>query len=693
MSENRLNYGNELSERSQHSLRHAIVCILIATSGCIASTQAFAEDDVTTTLDPVRVTTTLLRWLTPSSRYFNQLRINDSQTSRDNFQWANGFGTAPGSPTDATTSGESCRSNPIIMSNGNKIEYEQDFEALAVEMPLSLTRTYNRNNEIGSSILSGYWTTNYDYYLEATPSIVTAWRPDGRKIDFTSTDQINWYEQKTTPVARIVKASDGSFTLYSEEGTIERYEPLYTQAYRVVSVKNRAGVGWTYTYYNGSSIYESRRPVRITHTSGDYINISYTNINGPNETVTITNADGKQYKYSYSFENSIFSVLLPDGTTTSYHYQDYIGTSDHRGELIGKSYNGIRYSTFQWGNYWVHEYDPDGNYYRRDVRLPISSEHAGGVERSTFDYTIDEYTASVKSVVETNPLGKKFVHQFDQGRMVSTSAQSSPNCAAAYRETTYDASGFRNLVTDFNGNVTDYDYDGAGRLTKKTEAAGTALARVTTYEWNGQFGQMSRATKAGLVETLYTYTSLGFPETISTKNLASAGVPGQIRTTTYTYTRHPNGLLASVNQDGPIAGASDQTTSTFDQRGNLVSVANSLGHTRHFGNHNGMGQPGTITGPNGDVTDYFYDPRGRISIVRQYPSGSAVDTTYTYQSGLLSSVNQAGGREEKYLYDAARRLVEKYYQDSDGTYARTRYTYNAMSLPTSIVVSKTTEAP
>ena len=94
----------------------------------------------------------------------------------------------------------------------------------------------------------------------------------------------------------------------------------------------------------------------------------------------------------------------------------------------------------------------------------------------------------------------------------------------------------------------------------------------------------------------YVYRSDGLLDRQTTTNLASHGVPGQARTTTFRYTFHPNKLVATLTIDGPLVGAGDATTATFDAVGNLVREQNGLGHVVAYANHDVPDKPGASRG-------------------------------------------------------------------------------------------------
>ncbi len=68
--------------------------------------------------------------------------------------------------------------------------------------------------------------------------------------------------------------------------------------------------------------------------------------------------------------------------------------------------------------------------------------------------------------------------------MVSTKGDPSPNCPASYKEQSYDANGYPDLVHDFQDNLTNFDYSAQGYLLKRVEAVGSSAERTTLQEWD-----------------------------------------------------------------------------------------------------------------------------------------------------------------------------------------------------------------
>lgn len=590
--------------------------------------------------------------------------------------------------------------NPVVIATGNKVELESDF-GTGGEMALHLNRTWNQFWD-GIGLFGRHWLSNYDYRLSfstssaygpvgtcyARPSIpecadttsatdIWAHRPDGRKIHFVknATDGI-YYEDKVSPISKVVRQPDGTLLLTFEDNLVERYSkggyPLYVQ--------DEHGLRWTFSYggMNNTQVQ------RVTHTNGRYVDFVWVD----DELRQIKDPAGSPYSFTYTAKkyNSDLTVIPgihllkttarpgTPATTISYHYSGEAGEpSVGTYALTGKSFNGARYS---WFNF-------DAN------RRVASSEHAGGVERYTFAYT--QGSNNAMTVLVTNPLGKQATYDFLDNRLIGITGHASTHCPVTGSDNTYDANGYPDKATDNNGNVTDYDYSSAGRLTKKVEGYGSPIARTTTYGWDAAANRISSETVAGLSRTSYTYSADGRIASVAITNLSANGVANQTLTKTYSYTKHPNGLLASVTVDGPLPGTGDAVVSTYDTYGNLTSTQNDLGHATSYSSYNMLGLPGRITGPNGDMTDYVYDARGRITTQKRWINGLWQTRAYTYDGfGRLASAQRPDGQVRNFEYDAAWRLTREYEEESTGVFAQKRYTYNTASLVTRVDTERAT---
>lgn len=605
------------------------------------------------------------------------------------------------------------RGNPVVLYTGNKIEPELDF-AGAGEMPLILQRTYNHHwSAVG--LFGQHWISNLDYSLafSAGTSIAWAQRPDGSRIKFNWNASSGLWEEESRNAAHIVKNGDGTYTLINEEKGAETYS---AEGY-VTQLRNEQGVAWNFSYAN-------KYLTSVEHSSGRRIQLTWTG----DQLTQVTDPAGGIYNYTYtanafgSGKVRLATATLPGSpqTTITYHYED----TRYPGGLTGKSFNGIRYSTFA--------YD--------DNRRAVLSEHAGGVERYTFSYqpTVVEQVvpppapvrpggfrndgehgwceyrpsgqicfepnalpggsiqlsgvaragaASTPTttdravdmrVTETSPLGRKTIYDYHDGKQIAVSGVASALCPASYKERSYDAQGNPDVFGDFADNLTDFDYSASGLLLKTVEAVGTNAQRSTTYEWDQASRRPIKTTVLGDHETLLAYDSRGNLASTTVRNLTAFGVSNQSRTTSYNYTYHVNGLKATATVDGPLA--QDTVTYTFNTLGDLTSVSNGVGHITTYANYDGMGRPGRVTGPNGAITELTRDARGRLLSQKQ-PAGSGWATTsLTYDgAGNVASMTTPDGITVRYQYDAARRLVAETKPFGNGNFALTQHSYDAAS--------------
>ncbi len=532
--------------------------------------------------------------------------------------------------------------NPIIPSTGNKIEPELDFSSSG-EMGLHLNRTYN-HFWTGVGVFGKHWVSNLDYKLSfgsldvnacypmpgggtcgiGANTEIFAWRPDGRSVKYIRAEDGIFYEDKASPISRIVQRADGSFTLYGEKHEVENY----SSAGYVAAIANEQGIGWTFNY-NGTY------PTRVTHTSGRYIDLVWTN----SQLTAVRDPSGAYYGYAYNPDHfgtgmhRLTATSTPASRTISYHYED----SDP-GALTGKSFNGVRYSQFT--------YDYNG--------YATSTEH-NGQDKVSVSYVLGD--AGLMSAFVTNPLGHRTETKYLNGKFVSSAMSASEYCSAAYREVTYDLNGYPDIQSDFNGNVTNNDYNEKGQLLRKVEAAGTPYARTLEFVWNSK-NLLESLTMVGYSRVSYTYSSDNRVTAVTEVNLSANGVPNQARVTTYAYTLHDNLMLAAVTVDGPIAGSQDAVVTRFDSYGNLTSEQNGLGHIVSSSGHNGLGLPGRLVGVNGDVTDYTYDAEGRVLLARSWRDGVASDTAYTYDiRGALATVTSPDGSIVTFESSSSGRLL------------------------------------
>jgi RHS repeat-associated protein len=520
-------------------------------------------------------------------------------------------------PCDEPTTGQ-----PVVIATGNKIKPEVDFVLPPDQNPLSLVRLYDKSlDRIG--IFGKSWASSIEYSLSfeygttfcagrldaavacsptAPLSKIYAVRTSGFALVFQNQGGV-WTDGKNT-----ISSVGGQWVLILQDGGAETYNG-YGQPLAILDAR---GIGLSYSYSAG-------KLSAVTHTSGRSIQIGWSGT----KVGTVTAPNSKTYTYTYSGTNLV-GVTYPDSLgNKTYHYED----SSQPGGLTGISINGIRYTRYA---------------YKADGRAAWSG-FEGGAERSTFTYGAD-YTDVANAMGQTT---RYQVADFNGSkRTIGIERPASSTCAIGARYTAYDINGNIDYELDAFGVKTDYTYDADGHPTQIITGIGPTgevdQQLITQYVWdNTHKGRLNQVKVFGSDTgnprntTTYAYYPDGdvrarLLQSVAVTNQAG-GTVGTL-TTTYNYTLHPNGLIATMTVDGPLPGAGDSTVWTFDTAGNLLTVKNSLNHTTTYAAYNALGQPGTITSPNGAVATYTYNARGQVLTESRTVDGVVHTTTTTYDT-------------------------------------------------------------
>lgn len=547
---------------------------------------------------------------------------------------------------------------PVVIATGNKLLSELDFSLSPDSRNLAVKRNYDKQLD-RMGIFGKRWSSNLEFTLSfdhggtqchgrfdtiAACSVsgqplttIYANRAHGYALAYTKNTNGVWSSGDGSTIA----ASGTNWVLTNSDGATETYDGNG----RPMTIKDERGIGLTYAYNASNQL------ATVAHTSGRSIQFTWSGA----KVASIAAPNSKIYAYGYDSAGNLSSVAYPDNLgVRQYHYED----SSQPGGLTGISINGIRYSRYA--------YNTDGR--------AVWSGLEGGIERSTFAYG-ENYTDV------TNALGQITRYQVGDfsgvKRVIGVERPASPNCSAGVKNTMYDAKSNVDYELDAYGVKTDYAYDADSRLTQKIVGIGpngeTDQQQITQFSWDPIRKSRLLSVKVfgsslsqPVSETSYTYYPDGDAKArllyqVSVKNLSAIGIANATRTTTYTYTLHPSGMVASMTEDGPLTGTGDAIVSYYDTAGNLTAEQNSLQHTTSYGNYNALGQPGRVTTPNGAITDYTYNARGQVLTVTEHVNGAANTTTNLYDNrGRLVAITTPDGVVTHYEYDNVDRLVKTY---------------------------------
>lgn len=651
--------------------------------------------------------------------------------------------------------------NPINTTDGNKTRQENDFNASGLS-PLKFTRFYNSNKN-NSSTIGINWSHSYNAKL--TANIHTATTPYvpgdsnfsnlNTTADFACT--LGWEDIKTTynkpelasstavylnntcsiqdtngnalgsiavrddstggvspnppQDSIVIERANGNtivftlinsvwtpptdsdvsltpttsgYTLTTAQDTVEEYD----LEGKLVSTTDRKGMQQVLSYNPTTGLLES-----VTDSLGKSLNFAYTGSN----ISTVTLPDNTQLVYDYDANNNFRSVKREDTTSVKmYVYENALFPNALTG-IIDE--NGQRHMTFG--------YDAQG----RAFTSELGDGTSFSAEKVTIGF-VDDVTSTV-----TDALGKVRTYSFTtvNGEKKLSSLEGGPctSCGGSSSSYTYDANGYVDSKTDFNGVVTSYVNNARGLVTTLTEAEATTEVRVTNYTWHPEYAlptcviETSRTTSlsytpTGSLETrsvIDTSNNTLFP-TPTSKTCDAITVRGDYaslnkKVTSYMY--HPEyGQLHTI--DGPRTDVDDVTTLAYDTSGNLRTITNALSQVTQLNKYTLRGKPQELIDANGLKTTIVYDVRGRVDLVTvgqqvtdydfdavgnldvvQRPDGSFID--YDYDAAhRLTDVRDNQGNHIHYVLDALGNIEGTEVKDSAGTLKRTSTAvYNQLS--------------
>jgi RHS repeat-associated protein len=585
------------------------------------------------------------------------------------------YGPWTGCPTGYTSSGGLCvasgadplqnngcpgkpTGNPCNPASGNKYQREVDYRGLGLE----IVRHFNSvlPGEVEGIVIAppqsvdlgrgSRWRLGFDralvMYSATTGATALVARPDGRAFYFTLVGGV-WQadgdvhdQLEQTPTGWIYTLADGSKETY--ENYIDA-KGLADIKGRIVTESDRNGHTTTYHYDTLGHL------INIVGPFGHAVVLGY---DDGGRLASLTAPTNETITYAYDDDlvapqGNLVRVNYPDGTATLYHYAN----SRFANQLTGISHVGTSGETTVFATF---AYDTSGR--------AISTEHAGGAERFTLQYDSPTQT-TVRDAANTTEI-MTFATTLGVKSLVSNVNQGDSKTL----QQTFDAQNNLTCKKDPDGRVTRYGYNLTNQRTSMTEGlAGdcanpqtTAATRTTTYQYLSAILNLPTLIESPSVSTgaskrtTITYTG-NLPATITQSGYTPMGAAVS-RSVTLGYNSF--GQVTSIN--GPRTDVDDVTALTYNECtsgggcGQLRSLTNAAGHVTTFDSYDAAGRLLQMTDPNGLVTTYQYDPRGRVRFVNQ----GGRTTEYRYNAtGNVTFVSFPDGRALAYAYNAAQQLT------------------------------------
>lgn len=585
-----------------------------------------------------------------------------------------------------------CAGDPINLATGNEFRDDGDLSLGA----LSFHRYYNSQSAVASTHVGANWRDSFDRSIEyagGNSTTATIFRPDGRQLKFNLVSG-RWASDPDVSdrLVELTNAS-GAFAGWDYFDTTTRYHEGYDSDGKLVSIMDTSGQMTTLAYSTAdtpaSVAPEPGLLLAVTSPRGRTLSFAY---DSSSRLTTIREPDGGVLTYGHDARGNLTSVTYPDRTSRQYVYNESSLTG---GANLSSALTG---SIDEAGNRFTSiGYNPQGQ--------AIMSMLASGIDKTQVAYNAGG-TTSV-SYPNGSQTTLDFVVPYGSMHTSAASSPCGPQCGQPNAAATFDANGHVASATGFNGSITKTTFGADGLLAQQVDAAGTALQRTTSLDWDTSLRVPLARTVVDAngdtaSSTQWIYNTRGQPlarcEIDPTNKVAEgyacsvAGtVPAGVRRWIYTYcdvvdsTHCPLvGLLLSST--GPRTDVDQVTTYSYyldsnaadcgaagsacHQPGDLRTITDALGHVTTIASYDADGRVTRETDPNGVHTDFSYTPRGLLA---SRSVGGAI-TRFTYTPyGAIASVTDPDGVATRYTYDTAHRLTD--ITDAQGN--RIHYTLDA----------------
>lgn len=353
----------------------------------------------------------------------------------------------------------------------------------------------------------------------------------------------------------------------------------------------------------------------IADSNNNQITIGY-NLSQP---ATITDTYGRQLQITYNGDGKISKITDSIGREINYAYDinDCLSSvTDPMGNSVTYIYNpNYNLASYTDAEDNIYQY----TYYYND-KVYQQTDPEGNI--TTFDYLWD------KTVV-TNARGDVFYYEFYEE---NDKFKSKTDFMGYEDNYTYDNQDNITRYTDKNGNTTTYTYDIHGNTISNTNP----LGEVQTYGYDPTYNQMTSYIDAN--------------------------------DNTYTYEYNPNGNLTKI-----IDPIGNETNMTYDNKGNLLTITNALGHTTSY-TYDINGYLSTVTDPLGNITTNTYNTIGQL-INKEDANGSITNFEYD-ANGNITKVTDVIGNETIYTYDGNDRKISETQYDNNREPFTTLYEYD-----------------
>lgn len=491
----------------------------------------------------------------------------------------------------------------------------------------------------------------------------------------------------------------------SSDSVVESYD----QAGDLVEIRSPAGEYFSFDYERDFT-YGIPKLKKITDQAGRVWEVSYDELNRITE---VGLPDGGNINYEYDAASDMLSsVTYPNGEKREYVYGE--GQYGRSYQLTGiNDQNGVRRASWRYdaiGRAWLSVHGDEYSFVDR-----VEFTYLGSPSNIGFMVKVKKWIGGSNPIEVTyNYSGTKYGRPLFGGFSSLCSFCDHGSEASV----TYDVNGNVDVVTDFNGVTTDYEFDSRGLEVVRVDASNdasplaTSAKRTTETMWNANFRvpeQRSVKNVSGTIESMTRWAHnvrgqvvarceidpndvAAMAYTCSATSDPPTGAMVQRWVTTYceqadvaSGTCPRAGLTMSTNGPRPasdpgMSGADDLTIYSYYaqdasgcansnncpyRRGDLWKITNALGHVTEYVSYDKAGRVKRTKDANGTITDFVYHIRGWLKerTVRAKADGTPLPIAdaslyIEYDAvGNVVKVVQPDAAYLEYTYDDAHRLI------------------------------------
>ena len=301
-----------------------------------------------------------------------------------------------------------------------------------------------------------------------------------------------------------------------------------------------------------------------------------------------------------------------------------------------------------------------------DIRALLSPQQVATGERVfTYDETFQRLTSVTDELSQTTifDIDPATGNRLSATRVVGELDQDSGEMDDVTTTFTYTGSGLTDTVTDALGRVTDYDYDGLGRVSQVTYAQGTDDEAIERFAYDSA-GNLTHFTDANGHVTAYDYDALN--RVIRIIEADPDGVSGPLAAPETAFAYDAAGNISRLTD-----ARGHVTQYVYDERDRLTLITDANNQTTQF-TYDGAGNLVTVVDALNRTTQHRYDQRNR-RIETIDPAGYSTQFEYDLDNNLTAVVDAVGNRTA-YTYDARNRMTST----TDALGGVTQYAYDAV---------------